>query len=136
MEKGINTGSTEELIEALKIGFEGEFGSKKVNCELRERPDGRQEYAIVEDKPEHPRPRLSIGSHVTYSPRQVVETISPSRGGFIYGDGNIATPGDLVESGNTVAEVKLVAGNGVVLNSQDKGNFVVSGSDLLKFRKL
>lgn len=152
----VNMGSTEELVEALKMGFEAEFGTKKVAVDLRKRPDGRQEYVVLENEsaPErhlqHDQVQRQIpvpqGSHVTYSPRQLAES-SPhpsappapqAQGGFIYGDGNPATPGDLVESndGGTVAEVKLVAGNGVVLNTQDKGNFAVSGGDLLKYRKL
>ena len=60
-----------------------------------------------------------------------------AHGTFVYGDGNVVQEGDIVQDGNqTLAEVRTVAGNGIVLDIPAQGVQVVAPADLLGYKKL
>jgi hypothetical protein len=69
-------------------------------------------------------------------PSQVPVASAPSA--LIYGDGKVVQEGDIVQEQKTqmLAEVKTVAGNGVVLEVPAVGVQVVQPNDLLGYKKM
>jgi hypothetical protein len=114
---GIRSGSKADLREAVKIGMKATFGE----AALAPPP--------VETPPPSPNPAVA---------RPKVSPVVESQGSptLIYGDGNIAEAGDLIQTGNTLAEVKTIASNGIVLDFPASGMEVVQGSELLKYKRV
>lgn len=67
---------------------------------------------------------------------QAVITPQAASGDFVYGDGNQARQGDLIECAGELAEVTRVASNGIVVEIPVKGCSVLTGDTLLQYKKV
>jgi len=54
----------------------------------------------------------------------------------VYEDGTLAEAGDIVSKGETLAEVTMVAGNGVVMNIPVKGDMLIGSKPLKRYKKV
>jgi hypothetical protein len=68
--------------------------------------------------------------------RAPVQSAPTSSSCLVYGDGEIVEAGDLIMKGDVLAEVKIIAGNGVVLDIPAQGKEVVQPSTLLEYKKV
>lgn len=80
---------------------------------------------------------LEEGGLPTEAPPPTVQAPTPQLTKLVYGDGNIVREGDIVQDERQMlAEVTVVAGNGVVLKVPAVGAKVVQLSDLLKYKRM
>lgn len=128
-----NTGSREELMEALGIGLAAEKADPVFTTPHQSVTPETLTGNLPTTTPSTEIREAHTSPTKVNIPAAVASSVSQS---WIYGDGNLCEAGDLVECGDMIAEVKRVAANGIVLEIPAKGMEIINGSQLLQYRKL